>query len=152
MITYLNKNIEDLMTKEVISVTPNTNMIDVAKVFKSNNFHHIPVIEENGKCIGLISKMDYYQLQDSFTRLNESKSEWKNTRFLSTLLAEEIMSKDPISIDRKENISTLIPIFLANTAHSVIVKDDNQYCGIITPFDLLKYMQEILISYQKAIV
>ena len=152
MIRYLNKTVGELMTRELISVTPNTIMAEVAKIFKANHFHHLPVIDREEKCVGVISKMDYYQLQDSFTRLDGSKCDAKNLKFLSSLLAKEIMSPNPICIEHNVDISDVIPVFLANTARSAIIIKNEKSVGIITPLDLLEYMQEILVSYQKAIV
>ena len=60
-----NINIKEIMTSEVISVSPNDNMTVVDEIFKKNNIHHIPVVDNNGKIVGLISSTDYNKLQNT---------------------------------------------------------------------------------------
>jgi len=152
MITYLNKTVGELMTKEIISVSPLSIMTEVAEIFDNNSFHHIPVVGYKGNCVGIISKADYAQLQDKFTLIDGSQTDKTNQKFFASLLAKEVMSKDVISLESNIEISDAIQIFLKNKVHSIVVTEKEKCVGILTPFDLLQYMSVILNSYQKAIV
>lgn len=152
MITYLNKSVGELMTSDFISVKPLTIMTEVVNIFKNNTFQHIPVLNEQGNCVGIISKKDYLQLQDQFTLLDGKNCENINDRFMASLLAKEVMTKEIISLTSDILASDAIKIFLTNKVHSIIVTDGEKCKGIITPFDLLEYFGKVLSSYQKAIV
>jgi len=152
MITYLNKTVGELMTKEIISVSPVTIMTEVADIFQQNSFHHIPVLSSEGHCVGVISKQDFCQLEDKFTLLNGSLTENKNERFFASLLAKDVMSKDVVSLEEDIEINDALKIFLKNKVHSIVVSKTGVCKGILTPFDLLSYLNVILGSYQKAIV
>lgn len=49
--------VRDIMTKPVITVNPETDIIEIAKLMAEKNIRRFPV-EENGKLIGLISNSD----------------------------------------------------------------------------------------------
>lgn len=50
--------VEDVMTKHVISVTPDESLTNVAKTMLRHEIHHVPVCDEENKTVGMISSMD----------------------------------------------------------------------------------------------
>ncbi len=101
------------------------------------------VEEESGQCIGIISKSDYYQLQDKFTRFNRVSAGKTNNRFFQTLTAAEVMTTTLISLDTQSTVQQAISIFLKNTVSSIIIQDDSGLKGIVTPIDMLKEIHVI---------
>ncbi len=150
MIKYLNIEAKRLMSDSLISVIPDTIVTEVDEIFKSNSFHHIPVINEDKVCVGIISKMDYCQLQHHFTRIDGERDK-ENNRFFASLLASDIMTPNPVTVTDDILLSDLIKIFKNQNIRSVIVTRKNECVGIITPMDLIAYLEEVLINYQKAI-
>jgi CBS domain-containing protein len=49
--------VEEVMTRNVVTITPEESVVDAAKIFCRNRFHRIPVVEE-GKLIGIVSTVD----------------------------------------------------------------------------------------------
>ena len=49
--------VSDFLTKNVTTISSETNLLDVATIFMSNNFRRIPVVEKN-KLVGQISRRD----------------------------------------------------------------------------------------------
>lgn len=54
---YENLSIEQVMTKKIISVQSEDNINDVAQVLASNEFHAVPVLEDD-KLVGIVSTTD----------------------------------------------------------------------------------------------
>ena len=52
-----DKNIEEIMTTDVVSFAPTSNIADVCQSFISNPFRRVPIVED-GKLVGLISRKD----------------------------------------------------------------------------------------------
>lgn len=131
--------ISDIMTTHLVSSYPDMIMTEVSKLLDANSFHHLPVIDENDHCVGVISKSDYYQLQDSFTKMNHKQATKNNAMFFRSLLASEVMTPNPESLLQTASMNDAIKIFLNNRVHSIVVTDqDNKCVGIVTPFDILK--------------
>ena len=56
-----NQSIKEVTTKDVISVHENQNLSDVAKIFRENLVHHVPVVKGT-KVVGIISSQDLFKL------------------------------------------------------------------------------------------
>jgi CBS domain-containing protein len=52
---------EDIMTKEVTYVNPDTNISEIATIMSEKRFHLLPVIEDK-KLVGIISKADIVRI------------------------------------------------------------------------------------------
>ena len=60
----LDTTIDNIMTREVITVNCKTKMSEVAQIFNSYNIHHIPVVDDEDRLKGILSQQDYCQLQE----------------------------------------------------------------------------------------
>lgn len=136
--------IEGLITEHPITVKPLTIMTEVGKLFEENSFHHIPVVNDNMECVGIISKSDYYQLQDKFTKWNLNRIEQTNKRFMESLIAKEVMTDNPACLAMNASLQEALKIFLENKFHSLPITKNGEFYGILTTFDLLKYLKEIV--------
>lgn len=143
MQNILTVKIDDLMTSNLITIHPKMIMTEISEIFEKNSFHHIPVVDAENRCLGVISKSDYFQLQDVFTRLNTERSKQNNRMLFRSLIASEVMSKELISLPIKSDIYKAIDIFLKNKVHSIVITKDEECVGIITPYDILKFLKEI---------
>lgn len=54
----LNSKISDLMTKNVICLSKSEKIMDVFKKFEMYGYGRFPVVDENGKVIGIVTKYD----------------------------------------------------------------------------------------------
>lgn len=137
-----NTPISKIMTRDLITVDPNTILSTVNDIFKKYTFHHIPVVDNNNKCIGIISSTDYHQLQDKFTKLKVGNYAQTNEQFFNSLLAKEVMQKKVICLKSTAPLSSAIDIFIMNKVHSIILENEKEECnGIITPFDIIYHIK-----------
>jgi len=143
MKNLLEITLKDIMTESLVTAFPDMNMTTVSEIFDNNSFHHIPVLDESECCVGVISKSDYYQLQDQFTKKNTKTSEVKNRMFFRSLRAEEVMTTEPISVPSNATVQEALNIFLENKVHSIVVTEANKCVGIVTPFDILKQINTL---------
>lgn len=138
----LQKKITELMTENPQCVKPNVNMIEIENIFKRNNFHHIPVIDDNDEPIGIISKSDYHMLLHHFTKKKIGNFDVSNRMFFRSLLATDVMTPDPLCVKIDGTIEQVVDEFLKNEFRSLIVVDENNICqGIVTPFDIIKWLK-----------
>ncbi len=130
----------NLMTTDLVTVSPNTTMDKVGEIFKENTFHHLPVVDSNNKIVGIISKSDYLVLCDSMTLFRKEIEETHNKRLLGTLLAEEVMTKQLAKLKGSDPLSMAVGFFKENLFHAIpIISDDERLLGLITTFDLINY-------------
>lgn len=132
--------IMDVMTTDVITVHANETMDRVSLIFNSREIHHIPVVDSEGKVVGIISKTDYHKLEHGFTLFKSKESQAYNEAIMRSLLASDVMTKQVVTLLPADNLSVAVDIFRENLFHAIPVVDDNQkLVGILTTYDLLNY-------------
>lgn len=52
--------IKDIMTTELITVSPETEILQVAEVLLGNHINGVPVVDEAGKMVGINSYYSWY--------------------------------------------------------------------------------------------
>lgn len=129
-----------VMTSNVLFVRPNDPMDRVGEIFKMNKIHHIPVIEEGGKVVGIISDTDYHKILHGFTLFKTEKSEEYNKAILRSLLVREVMTKQVAKLNPDDNIMIAAGYFRENLFRAIPVVDKaGLLVGILTTYDLLKF-------------
>ncbi len=130
----------DVMTTDVITVHVNETMDRVSLIFNSREIHHIPVVDSEGKVVGIISKTDYHKLEHGFTLFKSKESQAYNEAIMRSLLASDVMTKQVVTLLPTDNLSVAVDIFRENLFHAIPVVDDKQkLVGILTTYDLLNY-------------
>ena len=51
--------IRDIMTAPLISVKPDHSIFECAKIMSDNDIHHLPVMDDKGSIVGMISATDF---------------------------------------------------------------------------------------------
>lgn len=51
--------IRDIMTAPLVSVKPDQTIFECAKIMSKLGIHHLPVMDENGSIVGMISATDF---------------------------------------------------------------------------------------------
>ena len=135
-----NKTVKELMTSAVITAHEDDLMMAVGDIFDRNNIHHIPVIDDDSKLIGIISKHDYNMMLTTYSLFKIPRAEVDNKRFKMSLLAKEVMTKEVVTLRPNDSLKLAVSIFKENLFHAIpIVNKQNQVIGILSTFDLLNY-------------
>lgn len=136
-----NELLGNVMTSSVKTVDPKDTLEQVHAIFKEEDFHHLPAIEADGTLVGLISKTDYYQLQDCFTIFRKAAdAETQNKRLFRSLLVEEVMTVKLAVLHPEDTVANALGYFQENRFRAIpIVSSDHRLLGIVTPLDLLNF-------------
>lgn len=126
--------VSNIMTKKVITLSPNDNLLNVEHIFNQHKIHHIPVVEE-GKLVGMVSKEDYNKSVPFF---NVDSHQLQN--YLEKVLVKEVMIKRVATVSPSERVDVAALIFHENRFHALPVVDEKKaVVGIVTTFDLIEY-------------
>ncbi|MAT55492.1 MAG: CBS domain-containing protein [Saprospirales bacterium] len=143
--------VSTIMTKNVIAVTPEDDLMKVKEIFDNYNIHHLPVVKYK-QLVGIISKTDFLHFLHGF-KGNDVDKFLDETR-LKAWKAEEIMTKGLAKVDSEEPIRTILDVFLINRFHAVPIVDKNdELVGIVTTYDIIKALAAepiTLEDYKKA--
>ena len=150
-------NAADVMERDVISVTPETRILDVHRLFVEEEIHGAPVVGEDGVVYGVISAMDLLRivrdelepgaggLSSSYFRdqLPYSGPDWGRAPEdlqdrLQDLRASDAMTKEIVMVPPDMPIAQVARTMLDQHIHRVLVGEDRALEGVITSFDLLR--------------
>lgn len=134
----LQVKVEDVMTKDIITVKQDAILKEVKIIFDNKNIHHIPVVNDQNKFVGIISKTDMMLLLDWGTKLNLPSSMRKNTFLLTSNLAKDIMESNVVKLKPDDVIQRCIQIFRENYFKALpVVNSKDELVGLITTYDLM---------------
>lgn len=136
---------KDIMTKTVISVNPDTSLIETARRMAENAISGLPVINEKQVVIGVISEKDFFQkmgAKDSVSFMGVVVECLSNKGCLAMpireKLAEDIMTSPAITAWLNTSISELSSILTDNHINRVpVVNDEGKLLGIVSRGDLV---------------
>lgn len=139
MIKTATITVGHIMTTDPITVKANDTMLTVRDIFRHNNIHHIPVVDK-GRVVGIVTKSDYLALSNAFPLFNKEKREAYNEKLFSTILVDEVMTKQVAKVTPDDPLEVAAGIFKENLFHALPVVDEHsKLVGILTTFDMLNY-------------
>lgn len=124
-----NLKISEIMSRKVISVFENTGLDKIEKIFKEQEIHHIPVIDESLKLRGIISFADLL----FFKKISDTAS---SDGSLKT--AADIMTRNTLTVQPQDLVGKASEIFMDKNLKCLpVVDSDKNVLGIITTYDLI---------------
>jgi CBS domain-containing protein len=63
--------VRDIMSSPLITVSANMSMADCARLMRKHNIHHLPVADEHGNLVGMISATDFLVVAEAMGRSGE---------------------------------------------------------------------------------
>jgi CBS domain-containing protein len=139
--SLLQTKISDLMTTNVVTIIGNDTADIAVRIFKENNFHHLPVLDESDKLIGMLSQTDINSISLGLTLFKNTDKEEYNKILFRTLRVKEIMSSDVIKLDKSEPLETAISIFKQNKIRAIPITENGKIVGLLSPLDILNLIK-----------
>ncbi|MCB0577552.1 MAG: CBS domain-containing protein, partial [Saprospiraceae bacterium] len=100
-------------------------------------FHHIPVVHFRD-IVGIISKTDFMYFLGGASLYDDDRFE--NESRLKRAKAKDIMTTGLAKLEPDDRINVALEVFCKNWFHALPVVKDGELVGIVTPFDVMKYM------------
>jgi CBS domain-containing protein len=127
--------VSSLMTRHLITVSPDDKLSVVKEIFEKNSFHHLPVVRFN-KIVGIISKHDFDMYVAGLNR--HFQDGFVNKFLLVHHQADEIMTKKLAKLNADDELAVALEVFCRNLFHALPVVDDaGELVGILTTWDII---------------
>jgi len=120
---------KDIMNKIVTAAKKKTIGRDLAVKLLSGMYSGLPVVDDNGKVIGVVSEFDLLKAIRSGKALEQVK-------------AEDIMSKNPICVSENTPVEEIIDLMIKNNVIRVPVVRNDNLVGVISRCDILSSVVE----------
>ena len=131
----LDQSVNDIMTKEVLSVDVSERIMEVQHLLISKHIRHAPVMKD-GVLVGILSLTDLQRMNFSNTYGDDESS--ADDAISNLFTAGMVMHKDPVTVSPNSSISEVAKIFVEREFHALPVVENDVLIGIITTTDILK--------------
>jgi CBS domain-containing protein len=141
---------QDIMTKDVITVTPATTVTELAMLLASNNIGGAPVLDSSGTLLGVVTENDLIDqtkkihiptvvtiLDSVFYLENPGKME-KEMKKIAGSTVGDIYSKDPRTVDEDTLIDEIATLMAEKNVHTLPVMRGDTLVGVIGKRDIIK--------------
>lgn len=133
--------VQEWMTREVIAISPDTSMMKASRLMKDKKVRRLPVVDEAGRVVGIISDRDVKEASPSkATTLDMHELYY----LLSELKVKDIMSKNPVCAREDDSVEGVaITMMERGFGGMPVVAPDNTIVGIITESDIFRVLVSI---------
>jgi acetoin utilization protein AcuB len=123
------------MTKNPIYTNPKELISNVKSTMDREQITKVPVLDDSGKLIGVITKTDLKKTMPSNATTLDI---YELSYLLSKITVEKVMKTHPITIQKDATIEEAAKIMSEKGISSLIVMDGEVLSGILTKTDLFK--------------
>lgn len=136
-----------IMTRSVISVTPDTSIVEAANIMLKRHVSGLTVVDDNGELVGVVSEGD-------FIRRSEIGTGRKRGRWLRFILGPgttasdfvhehgrkiaEVMTASPVTITEDAALAEIVDLMERNNVKRLPVVRSDKVVGIVSRADLLQ--------------
>lgn len=149
---------QDIMTSRVYTVGPDATVQEVAKLLLERRISGVPVVDDAGRMVGIVSEGDLLRRHDIGT---ETRHSWWLKFFADTAdlsreytkthgrLARDVMTKNVITVSEDTAVSEVAEIMESNHIKRVPVVRDGELVGIISRANIIQRLaaaQEVRVA------
>jgi CBS domain-containing protein len=138
------------MTTEVITVSPETEIVQATKLLLENRINGVPVLDETGRLVGILCQSDliaqqqkipipsFFTLLDGLIPLISEKQIDKQVRKIAAVTVAEAMTPNPVTVQPDTNIEEVAALMVERNFHTIPVVDEGKLVGIVGKEDILR--------------
>jgi len=133
--------IKDWMTTDVITIDPEASMMRAAKLMKEKGIRRLPVVDDKGKVVGMLSDRDVKEASPSkATTLDVHELYY----LLSEIKVKNIMTPSPITIRETDTVVKCAAIMHDKKISGLpVVDDQGALVGIMTQNEVYRVLLSI---------
>jgi CBS domain-containing protein len=129
--------VSDIMTREVVTLLEEDNLLNIAAGLERFRFHHLPVVDDR-KVVGMLSQRDILRATVSGMD-GGAAARAREARFLEQTFVRDVMTTNVITARPDEPIRLAAQRMLDHRFGALpVVDEDNNLLGIVTENDILR--------------
>jgi len=142
---------KDIMTKDVITVKPETTVEELARLLIEHRFSGVPVVDDAKRLVGIVTEHDLIsqnkrlhiptiiRLFDAYILLGSGKME-SEIKKMAAVIVGDICTNKVVSITEETTIEEIATIISEKKVHLLPVLKDGIVVGIVGKVDVVGTM------------
>jgi len=144
------QTVADIMTKEVVSVTRETTVRELAQIFETKHFGSLPLVDAEGNLTGIVTASDLIDqgrslhiptvisLFDWVIPLESEKTLERDLQRMTAQTAGEICSTELITVAPTDPVSKAADAMSIHKLHALPVVEGKKLVGMISRIDIIR--------------
>jgi CBS-domain-containing membrane protein len=140
----------DIMSTDVITVTPETEIAQAARLLLDNKINGLPVVDAQGHLVGIVCQSDLIVQQkrvrvpslftflDGYITLTSTKHFEREVEKIAASQVRQAMTPDPTSVAPDAAIEDVATLMVEKNYHTLPVVADGRLVGVIGKEDMLR--------------
>lgn len=142
---------KDIMTKDVVTLSPSAEIGYAARILLEKGFNGVPVVDEKGKVVGILCQSDLiaqqkklpvpsvFTLLDSWIPLRLPGDMEKAVRRIAAITVKDAMTRNPTTIRPETTLEELAALMVDRNFHTLpVVNEEGELVGVVGKEDILK--------------
>ena len=141
---------DEIMTRDVITVSPDMEISEAAKILLDNHINGVPVVDSQGNLLGILCQSDLIAQQkklpipslftflDGLFPLSSSTQLEKEVRKIAATTVSQAMTGNPVTVTPDTGIEALAGLMVDNNFHTLPVVANGKLVGIVGKEDVLR--------------
>lgn len=155
--------VADIMTREVVSVRPDTRVGEIARIFREKDLSGLPVVTEDGELVGIVTELDmlkrhakpqlpaFLPLLGAYIPLR-SKEYNESLRRITGVVAQDIMTTPVNTTTPDVDIEDVATVMVSNRSNPLpVVNAEGRLVGIISRTDILRVFEEAELRLEESL-
>jgi len=142
----------EIMTREVVTVKKETTVRELAELFTMHRIGSIPVVDDNGSLIGIVSESDLVEQDKNFhiptvislfdwvIYLESEKKFEKELKKMTAQTVGDIYTEDVETVTPSTPVSNVADIMSRKKINSLPVVEGGKIVGVVSRIDLIRTM------------
>ncbi|WP_136806724.1 CBS and ACT domain-containing protein [Desulfosediminicola flagellatus] len=130
-----------IMHTDLVTVSPETSLVDARDTLEKKNIEHLLVVNEKGKLVGLVSDRD---LKQHWASPATSLSTHELNYLLQKVLVKMIMVKTVVTVPVDTTIERAAFVMQQHNISSLPVMENDDLVGIITSTDVMSVLLDAI--------
>ena len=122
--------VEEVMTKEVVTLSPTDKIESALKLLKEHRIKHITITDDANRVVGIVSDRDIRDAAPSILAADQNMEILENP--IKSIMSSPVITAHPLDF-----IEDIASIFYEHEIACVPVTLDNKLVGIVTEKDIL---------------
>ena len=143
--------VAEIMDADAPTLRPEDSVDDVVRVFKESDVGGLPVINDGGRCVGIVTEADlvipdeqgdlhiphYIELFGGLVFLEPLRHFEEKLKKAAATTAEQLMSADPVTVEATASVREAARLISARHHNRLPVVEHGRYVGLVTRADVL---------------
>lgn len=144
----------DIMTTDVVTVTTETSLKELATLFVKTGHSNFPVLDDKGRLAGVISETDLIEQQkplhiptvmalfDGVFYLGSEKRFKEEVAKVTATTVGELFQGNPVTCSPDATTREMAGLMSQHKVHLLPVLDEGQMVGVVARLDMIRGMEE----------